>query len=349
MKNKSVKRPVVFAVAAALLLCAGILASTLLNQGPKVERDYYAKEIAQTIQSVKKLTRGDEPCLVFPMVTDIHYLKSEEVPESFDYCIANMKALSEEPDFDFIACLGDVVEGDMPQAVTAEHGAHIVEGFSSIGVPYYPVIGNHDDNRYGPKEVFTHEQLYQNFMSTLEKENVVFDTSSMEKTNYYKDFPELKIRCIFLNANTNGAYGYSNDTCKWFKSALKTEYGVIVFTHIPPIPAQNYGHTKYGTDMGSTTIRKLCAAADNFIIMFSGHNHYDSVFTDPFLSYTMNCQKFENENGDPALWTENAVKPQREKGTASEDCFDIVVIHPESGRIDTVRFGAGEDRTINYK
>ena len=89
MKKKSVKRPVVFAVAAALLLCVGILAITLLNRGPDVERDYYEKELAQTIQAVKRLTRGDEPCLVFPMVTDIHYLKSEEVPESFDYCIAN--------------------------------------------------------------------------------------------------------------------------------------------------------------------------------------------------------------------------------------------------------------------
>ena len=121
MKNKSVKRHVAFAVAAALLLCVGILAITLSNRGPDVERDYYEKELAQTIRSVKKLTRGDEPCLVFPMVTDIHYLNSEEVPESFDYCIANMKALSEELDFDFIACLGDVVQGDMSQLKLLAH------------------------------------------------------------------------------------------------------------------------------------------------------------------------------------------------------------------------------------
>jgi hypothetical protein len=55
----------------------------------------------------------------------------------------------------------------------------------------------------------------------------------------------------------------------------------------------------------------------------------------------MNCQKFENENGDPNLWTEGAVKPQRVAGTESEDCFDIVVVRPESGRIDLARFGAG--------
>lgn len=109
------------------------------------------------------------------------------------------------------------------------------------------------------------------------------------------------------------------------------------------MPAQNYG-ARYGADGGSTRIKEVCANADNFLIMFSGHNHYDSAVTEPFLSFTMNCQKFENENGDPDLWAEGAVKPQRIAGTASEDCFDIVVVRPESGRIDLIRFGAGEDR-----
>ena len=43
MKKKSVKRPVVFAVVAALLLCVGILAITLLSRGTKSKGDYYAK------------------------------------------------------------------------------------------------------------------------------------------------------------------------------------------------------------------------------------------------------------------------------------------------------------------
>ena len=253
-----------------------------------------------------------------------------------------MKELAKEINFDFIACLGDITEGDTTQEITSDRNAHIINGFTQLGVPYYQVIGNHDDNRYGDA-TFTHEQLYENYLSTIT--DVVFDTSSMHKTNYYKDFDDLGIRCIFLNSNTNGAYGYSNETCDWFEEAIKTENGIIVFTHIPPVPAQNYG-AKYGTDKGSTRIREACANADNFLIMFSGHNHYDSVFTEPFLSYTMNCQKFENENGDPSLWAEGAVKPQRVAGTESEDCFDIVVVRPESGRIDLVRFGAGEDRSF---
>ncbi len=302
---------------------------------------YYQNEIDTTIDSVKALI-DDEPCLVFPMVSDIHYLESAEVPYSFDYSVSNLKELAKEINFDFIACLGDITEGDTTQEVTSAKTAHIINRFTRIGVPYYQVIGNHDDNRYGDT-AFTHEQLYENYLSTIT--DVVFDTSSMYRTNYYKDFDDLRIRCIFLNANTNGAYGYSEETCDWFDEVIKTEYGLIVFTHISPIPAQNYG-AKYGTDRGSTRIREACENADNFLIMFSGHNHYDLAVTEPFLSFTMNCQKFENENGDPNLWAEGAVKPQRVEGTASEDCFDIVVVRPESGRIDLVRFGAGEDRSF---
>ena len=300
---------------------------------------YYQKEIDKTIESVKALI-GDEPCLVFPMVSDIHYLESAEVPISFDHCIANLKALAKQIDFDFVACLGDITEGNATREITSDRSAHVISGFAQLGIPYYQVIGNHDDNRYGDA-VFTHEQLYDNYLRTIT--GVVFDTSSMYKTNYYKDFDDLAIRCIFLNANTNGDYGYSNETCDWFDEAIKTEKSLIVFTHIPPVPEQNYG-ARYGTDKGSTRIREACENADNFLIMFSGHNHYDLTITEPFLSFTMNCQKFENKNGDPNLWAKGAVKPQRVAGTETEDCFDIVVVRPESGRIDLIRFGAGKDR-----
>ena len=304
-------------------------------------QSYYQEEIDKTIESVKALI-GGEPCLIFPMVSDIHYLESPTVPNSFDYCVANLKELAKEIDFDFIACLGDITEGDTTQEITSARNAHIINGFTQLGVPYYQVIGNHDDNRYSDA-AFTHEQLYENYLSTIT--DVVFDTSSMHKTNYYKDFDDLGIRCIFLNANTNGAYGYSEETCDWFDEAIKTENGIIVFTHIPPIPEQNYG-AKYGTDSGSKRIREACENAENFLIMFSGHNHYDLTITAPFLSYTMNCQKFENENGDSNLWAQGAVKPQRVAGTETEDCFDIVVVRPVSGQIDLVRFGAGEDRAF---
>ena len=313
------------------------------SQYPDAVKDYFWEEIELTKATV--MSYMDEPCLVFPMVTDIHYMNSSERPTSINNCANNIKELSRHINFDFIACLGDIVEGNTTQDVTSSHVAHVLSQFEKIGVPYYPCIGNHDDNRY--KATFTHSQLYSNYLPLTK--DVVFDGSeTMCNTNFYKDFDELGLRCIFLNANNNGAYGYSAETCDWFEQVVAdSRHQFIVFTHISPVAEQNYGQ-KYGIDSGSKRISTICETSEKFIIMFSGHNHYDASFTDPFLSVTVNCQKFENENGDPALWAEGAVKPSRTVGDATEDCFDVVVIRPGSKKINKVRFGAGNDEEYTW-
>lgn len=307
-------------------------------------KEYFLEEIELTKASVKECLT--EPCLVFPMLSDIHYMVSPQKPTSVDDCANNILALSKDLEFDFIACLGDITEGDKAQATTQGYNDYILAQFKKIGVPYYQCVGNHDDNRYN--STFTHQQLYRNFIRNTK--DVVFDNkTTMCGTNFYKDFNELGLRCIFLNANTNGSYGYSSDTCDWFENVVNaSENRFIVFTHMSPVPEHNYGK-KYGTDDGSTRIRTICENSDKFIILFSGHNHYDASFTEPFLSFTMNCQKFENENGSPSQWAIGAVKPTRTLGDATEDCFDIVIVRPISKKINRIRFGAGDDQEYIYE
>ena len=318
--------------------------SLTIHRSSTMVKSYFKDEIEVTRASIKELMT--EPCLIFPMLSDIHYGISSEKPYLIDDCTNNILELSKHFNFDFIACLGDIVQGNKPQEVTEEQIEYVIAQFNKIDAPLYVAIGNHDENR-DYKPVFTHTQLYQNYLSHIK--NVFFDNSPvMCNTNYYKDFDDLKLRCIFLNANTNGSYGYSSDTCDWFDSVVEeSPYRFIVFTHISPIPSQNLG-ASYGTDSGSTRIRNTCAESDKFIIMFSGHNHYDHFMVEPFMSFTMNCQKFENSNPNPSTWPEGAVKQKRTVGTATEDCFDIVVIRPGSKKINLVRFGAGEDQEFDF-
>lgn len=318
--------------------------SSIKNNNYEV-KSYYLQEIEDTLAKVKDCLT--EPCLVFPLFSDIHYMHAQESPTSINDTVSNIRAIGTEITYDFVCCMGDIVEGDTPSKETLVRADHLLKKFKSIGVPYYPCIGNHDDNRYKSGDFFNHEQLYRAYIkNTHGVDN--YDNSSMKGTNYYKDFKELGIRCFFLNANTNNSYGYSNDTVEWFRNNVEScEHRFIVFTHISPVPNQNYGK-KYGTDSGSTQIREICANNDKFIMLFSGHNHYDASFTEPFLSFTINCQKFENENGDPNLWADGAVKPQREVGTATEDCFDIVIVRPTSKIINRIRFGAGNDQEYTY-
>jgi hypothetical protein len=44
----------------------------------------------------------------------------------------------------------------------------------------------------------------------------------------------------------------------------------------------------------------------------------------------------------------SAIAPERKLNTASEDLWDVLVIRPQSRKINTVRFGAGEDREWSY-
>jgi hypothetical protein len=53
------------------------------------------------------------------------------------------------------------------------------------------------------------------------------------------------------------------------------------------------------------------------------------------------CQNIEAKKG-------KAIAPERKLNTASEDLWDVLVIRPQSRKINTVRFGAGDDREWSY-
>ena len=124
------------------------------------------------------------------MITDIHYKSSAECPELIDITMENMVALSKDIRFDFFACLGDITDGKKSQEETEQWVKHLYDQFLRVKAPFYPAIGNHDDNRY--KSTYSHSQLHRIYMRhTLD---VMFDQTSMCGTNYYKDFYGLGVR-----------------------------------------------------------------------------------------------------------------------------------------------------------
>ena len=314
-------------------------------------RSYYLDEIAKTKASLYKLM--NEPCLVFPMIADIHYKASKDCPDLIDITMENMVALSKDIRFDFIACLGDIVEGDRTQAETESLVDHIYDQFMRINAPYYPAIGNHDENwEHG---AFSHQQLHRIYMRNTF--DVMFDQTSMCGTNFYKDFYGLGVRCIFLNSINGGTFGFSEATCGWFEKALDTTFDVYVFSHVSPVRAHQHDYWYHYND---DRIAEAIKAAPNFKMFFNGHSHFDCEFTapfntdktagrkyNPFLAYSLTCNKFVNNEQPGKNWPAHASQPFRELGTVTEDCFDIVVIRPKSGKVNTVRFGAGVDREFD--
>ena len=43
------------------------------------------------------------------------------------------------------------------------------------------------------------------------------------------------------------------------------------------------------------------------------------------------------------------VNPIRTAGTATEDCWNIILVKPISKQLDVIRFGAGSDRYMHYE
>lgn len=311
-------------------------------------KSYYLDEIAKTKASLLSLLT--EPCLVFPMITDIHYLaESSDSPSLIDDSVNNILELSKDIRFDFLACLGDLTQGNKAMSETEAEVRHVYEQFRKLGIPFYLSIGNHDTNIYYKKDgkymkdhVFSLSQLYGLYVRDIS--DVTFDMSSMCGTNYYKDFSQFNIRCIFLNSNEGDDYGFSDATLEWFTSAMNTDRDVYVFSHRKP-------GTTYHND---TQMTAVMTGAENFKMFFFGHVHYDCEFTAPFdddnpvLAFAQRCNKCYQQNYSDT-WPEQAVLAERKVGTYTEDCFDIVVIRPNARKVNLVRFGAGVDREFDLQ
>lgn len=309
-------------------------------------KSYFEDEMEDTISKLRALQT--EPNLTFFVVTDIHAYFVSGMETLYKTSVENMRYLLTEVPCDGVINLGDSIEGYSLASTAQEYGNLISNEFRKIGIPYYSVIGNHDDNRYHSTtaERLSVGQRYQGFVNPTRE--VVSDATGL---NYYIDYPEFKIRLICLNSVSDFTYKFTTDTCTWFSSvALDTPegFGILLATHVAPSGAWNYNNT---TPTNAATILSALATyaeSKDVISIICGHNHVDDIFTTPYYGATLCCEKFENENGDPAKWPSGSVKPQRVAETASEDCWTAVVVRPNSRKINLVRFGAGSDYELSY-
>ena len=313
-------------------------------------KSYYMDEIAKTKASLYSLM--NEPCIVFPLITDVHYLATTSLrPELIDVTMNNMIELAKDIRFDCLISMGDIVQGTDPMEETSAEVRHVYEQFRRLGVPLYSCIGNHDTNIYykigevfQKDHVFTLGQLYNLYMRDIC--GVSYDMAS-SGTNYYKDFPEFNTRFIFLNSNEGDTYGHSDETLAWFRQAMDSERETYIFSHRKCSTTSTYHN--------DAAMAEIIKNSENFRMFFYGHVHYDCEFATPFahestpyLAFAQNAHKcYNHELKDTA--PAEAVIPKRVVDTVDEDCFDIVVIRPHSQKVNLVRFGAGVDREFNLK
>ena len=326
----------------------------------EMPKAYYLDEIKDTAQKVKALTK--EPALVLFLCTDIHYntvktdtrLKLDSVTDM----TTNMTALKKQIPVEGLICLGDIVDAKAPTKAeeTKKQAEYVMKRLQGVGLPLIYCMGNHDDNRYASRvdgTVFSPQQLESMYMSyTLP--NKVSDPST-NGLNYYVDYKRFKIRVFALDSNFQNpkdnnrwAHGFSDSTLAWFGDRLKEVpkgWSVLVLAHRRFIQNKNPGKKWIYNQLKMVeTVNDFIAGGGTYIATVYGHIHRDLSNSKPFLEFSTaaeKCQNIEVKKG-------NGIAPERKLNTASEDLWDVLVIRPQSRKINTVRFGAGTDREWSY-
>lgn len=279
--------------------------------------------------------KGDR--FTFCIQTDTHYRESMGKDMG-----RNVSALSKYVAMDFVANLGDIVQGygDLDTATTKRDLSEIVRRYiDGAACPVLLTVGNHDVNvDYAMDVDSTAEQITQKdhfSRITLPTKNTLRASGFNGRSTYYfEDFEDAGIRVVVLNS-TDGAFesAYDNrfnisaEQVEWFKTeALNTEHAVIVMTHTPLVTEiPDNPNIVSGAGSILTAAQDFKTAGGHFVAFLYGHTHSQG-------SATVNGVKhisFERsyDNGHTA---------------------EVVMVDTKNRTIETIGLGVAENRTFTY-
>ena len=170
---------------------------------------------------------------------------------------------------------------------------------------------------------------------------------------YCYDNDEQKIRYIVTDSVASGTnYLTSANQIAWMQSKileLGEDWTVIIFHHGIWEGSSTSNNLSFSTD-GKLIIDAVDAVYDRakctIAGIYSGHNHRD------YLGYSEKGYALVSttvNSSSNALTKYDLENPSRPIGTIKEEALDIVFIDSKTCTIETIRIGAGQDRTITYE
>lgn len=293
----------------------------------------------------------DANTLTFGVIADTHNGSGAYYRNSNQAFAINR--LSEKIGVDFIAHLGDVIQG-YDQKNTNK--SYLNEYWEIQGNTYIPVlycIGHHEmygvgrESQYGedPTAITKSECVGVCGFSNKYK-NLIW---SADKSSYYLDLSN-NVRLIVLNSVSNTAKGFSSDVLDFLRDTLNvTGKKLIVMSHVPARKKLNAGNA---TVQNGDEVEQMLNNYDGTVLVYiHGHVHWDNIYKPENIKYPyysvccalpskINLSTYACDEGNP-------IAHDRLLNDYSQYCFDIFNIHTDSGTIKSFRFGAGNDRTYN--
>jgi len=312
------------------------------SNGEKFQcKDYFADEIRDTATEILSKKEEDKnESITLALLADTHYVAGG----TWDDTVNNLRAVNEQVHFDAIIHLGDFTDGLGTKALTEDYANKVLEDMESLGVPVYPVIGNHDTNYFkgNPEVMSANEQVKLYYRSV----------QSGDRSWYFIDDHKTGLRMIFLSSfdpKQKVRYGFDDEEVAWLESTLGStpeELKVIVFAHIPLLPEMHYWSKDIRNADKVLDILKTANDETGRILGYvHGHSHCDQINTEHgFPIVSVGCNKIEYFTD---YKPEGATTYKRELGTVSQDLWDGLIITPSKNKLSFVRFGAGEDRGIS--
>ena len=301
----------------------------------------FLPEIGKTCSRVKALR--EDGSLVFAVLADTHVT----VNGTWEGTVGNLKELHGRIGFDAVIHLGDLTDGIVPRHITYHYIHEMLEDLRQIGAPVHVVLGNHDANYFQKNpDVFSLKEQAALFLSGSPGVRPYADCPYR-----YCDYPEHGLRCIFLSAYRNEEklrYGYDMEQLAWLADTMeKTQEGmrVLIFSHDAPIARLDFWSDEIRNEAEIMKILGAWQEQRHDILGFiHGHTHADFVCRErgiPIIS--VGCAKCEDMQEKKP---EGSHTEPRQMGTVTQELWDVLVIQPQKGTLDFVRFGAGQDRHV---
>ena len=301
-----------------------------------VEKPFYKEEIERTAQTV--LDKQKNGILTVGLMTDSHFV----INGGWDDTVSNLHKVHEKVTFDALIHLGDLTDGMVSKEITQEYVQSVIGDMKGLGVPLYLAIGNHDSNYFNRNPEWMGE-----------KEQSAFYLDR-EKPWYFIDFPEQRLRCLFLfsfDHRQKIRYGFPEEEVAWIQRTLTEtpkDSCVLIFSHVPLLPEMHFWSDQIrNSDQLLQILKDYVHAGGTILAFVHGHNHADQIFNmDEFPIVSIGCAKCEDfKDRKP----NGSITYDRKMGTITQELWDVMLIDPEEKKIDFVRFGAGEDRSVRVK
>lgn len=215
-------------------------------------------------------------------------------------------------------------------------------------------LGNHDIARTAwNDQTVTAQEDYDIFIKPFAEAGLV-DNFTVNKCYWYKDYPAQKLRLIGLDA-----LHWDNEQNKWLETSLNDAknkgYSVVCANHF--FGGRNRTHIECAFDNvqklsegdafinaeAPATIQKFIDKGGDFVCWLSGHTHRDYVYylTDypKQIGFTIDCATCSNGVTDE----------ERENGTKSQDCFNLIAFDTTRKLVKIARIGSDRDSLLRKK